>query len=101
MRSIAATILLFSCLGSAAAAERLDMQAVNDAQSPNGKIAKTAISPSIVKAQVLLDRARFSPGEIDGKPGENFSKALKAFEDRNGLPVSGQLSGEVWQKLTA
>ena len=34
----------------------------------------------IIKTEVLLARVGFSPGAIDGRDGENFRKALAAFE---------------------
>ncbi|MGY3644933.1 peptidoglycan hydrolase-like protein with peptidoglycan-binding domain [Bradyrhizobium sp. LM4.3] len=51
--------------------------------------------------QVLLERAHFSPGEIDGRFGENAKKALRAFEEAQQLPVSDDLNADVWGKLAA
>src|SRR3954451_872441 len=52
-----------------------------------------------IKAQVLLDRARFSPGVIDGKRGENFSNALRVFQEQNGLKATSELDTPTWEKL--
>jgi lipoprotein-anchoring transpeptidase ErfK/SrfK len=75
------------------------MQAVNEAQFEAGKAASPAKEPLLVKAQVLLSRAHFSPGEIDGKPGANFSKALSAFAMDRGLEGTGKLNEGVWREL--
>ena len=40
--------------------------------------------------QVLLDKQGFSVGQIDGKPGANFSHALAAFQSARKLPASGE-----------
>lgn len=56
--------------------------------------------PVLVRAEVLLDRAGFSPGAIDGRDGENLQRALKAFAAAHGLTSTGALDAAVWQALS-
>lgn len=55
--------------------------------------------PDIIRAQILLERARFSPGAIDGLGGDNTAQAVAAFEEANDLPVDGQLDEQVFARL--
>jgi len=49
--------------------------------------------------QVLLDRAGFSPGQIDGKFGANASHALSAFQQSHNLTPTGQPDCDSWHAL--
>lgn len=44
--------------------------------------------PDMLATQVMLDRARFSPGEIDGKGGPNTNRAIEAFERAKGTTAA-------------
>jgi lipoprotein-anchoring transpeptidase ErfK/SrfK len=41
--------------------------------------------PPMLAVQVLLDRAHFSPGELDGKGGPNTDRAIAAFEKSSSI----------------
>ena len=101
MKIVAYAVLgLVGLTGSVLAeSPKLDLDAVNGATwSAKGGKSKE-IDPILVKAQVLLDRARFSPGVIDGHDGDNLKNAIKAFEKAHDLKPDGALDEAVWTKL--
>ena len=55
--------------------------------------------PSVLRAQVLLDRALFSPGIIDGRWGKNVAKAVYFFQQREGLRTTGRVDSLTFQRL--
>ena len=78
----------------------LQAAAINEATWPLSEPAAPAKSAALVRAEVLLARARFSPGMIDGQDGGNLQNAVAAFEAAKGLPVDGNLNPQVWTALT-
>ena len=57
--------------------------------------------PAVVRAQILLDRARFSPGQIDGTYGDDLAVAVKAYREAHQLSSSGEIDAEMWRLLDA
>ena len=54
---------------------------------------------AVLRAQILLDRAHFSPGEIDGRGGSNTRRAISGFQASRDLPVTGTLDDATWAAL--
>jgi len=54
---------------------------------------------TVLAAQVMLDVAGFSAGEIDGRAGRNFGRAVAAFQRRHGLAVSGRVDEATLARL--
>src|SRR5713226_284856 len=75
-------LLLGLAIAVPAQSSPLSSGAVNAAQF-SGKETR-GLDAVLLKAQVMLDRAGFSPGAIDGRDGANFAKALRAFQAANG-----------------
>jgi lipoprotein-anchoring transpeptidase ErfK/SrfK len=98
---LASVFALSAFPGLIAMAASLNADVINSATPRADSQPKRGLDPLIVKTQILLDRAHFSPGEIDGKDGENVEKALVAFAAAQGTAWQGKWSDDLWTKLTA
>jgi lipoprotein-anchoring transpeptidase ErfK/SrfK len=76
-------------------------QAVNAAAFDPAATTPEAKKAYLTRAQVLLDRAHFSPGVIDGQEGNNLTLAISAFQEAHRLTVDGKLSPATWDALAA
>ena len=94
------SILILAFLPFAVAAAELDPAGINAADY-------AALNPDrdmhaeIVKAQILLDRANLSPGEIDGRYSARLEQAIAAFAEAYGLPADTGWDRAFWLALTS
>jgi lipoprotein-anchoring transpeptidase ErfK/SrfK len=94
-------------LSLAAAIARGSPQQERPAPEHSGAASKGATDSSAqprsdaVAVQVMLDRADFSPGVIDGRSGGNTAKALAAYEKNGGDPNALPLQPTTEYTITA
>src|SRR5579883_473842 len=75
----------------------LDVNQINNASQPD--ISSGTKGPGVVRAQILLARAHFSCGQIDGDYGSNLQKAVAAFQGERQIPMNGNLDAPTWAAL--
>lgn len=73
---------------------------VNDA-SLSAPVGAGASGAATLRAQILLERANFSPGEIDGSYGGNMKLAIAAFQSAKGIKSTGEVDADTWTALNA
>jgi lipoprotein-anchoring transpeptidase ErfK/SrfK len=92
MKAIFTILCVLAVIGSAEAAQTAVQ---TDTVGPKSR------GPSVLRAQILLDRAGFSPGEIDSVYGSNLRGAIRGFQAARQLPVTGEIGPETWSLLNA
>ena len=83
--------------GAAGATAVAGVSALLPDEAPSGLDARSA---QVLAVQVLLDRAKHSPGVIDGKTGGNTRRAILAYQKANALAATGEVSSALLDHLT-
>jgi lipoprotein-anchoring transpeptidase ErfK/SrfK len=79
---------------------RYDPAIVNNAATMD-VLDKDAEGSAVLRAQILLSRAHFSVGEIDGRMGTNALHAVAGFRAARGLPAGESVDADVWKALNS
>jgi len=73
--------------------------ATNDATKKPALNSASKAGSAILRAQILLDRAHCSPGEIDGRYGSNTRLAVTEFNLSHGIAGGANVTATTWAAL--
>lgn len=97
MRRLLILLAAFASLPALAAPETSIVDAVN--ANTTRLVTRGSKGPQVLRAQILLDRAHFAPGQIDGQYGSNLRQAIAGFQRSRGLKVTGSVDAATWRAL--
>jgi lipoprotein-anchoring transpeptidase ErfK/SrfK len=75
-----------------------DLAAINNPAATD-QLNANSQGPAVLRAQILLGRAKFSVGEIDARMGSNALQAIAGFRAARGLPAGTSVDADVWKAL--
>jgi lipoprotein-anchoring transpeptidase ErfK/SrfK/peptidoglycan hydrolase-like protein with peptidoglycan-binding domain len=89
-----------SATTTAVTRKRTELQ-VSKINDPNNRdpVGTHSEGDGVIRAAILLDRLKFSPGEISKSYGNNLAKAIRAFQSASGLPSTGNVDSTTWAAL--
>jgi lipoprotein-anchoring transpeptidase ErfK/SrfK len=96
---VAASLVVIVAIAPASAPGQTIDAATVDTEAAGATIGKASPAAAILRAQVRLDRAGFSVGEIDGRCGDNTARAITAFQRAHDLEPTGTVDAATWMAL--
>jgi len=104
--AVTASFIAFAVAGAAEPAKRpatpvaLSTAGIEIEDSTKaGAVGPGATGSRVTRAQILMDRAKFSPGEIDGVYGNDFGVAVRGYQESHGLKPTGTIDAGMWRLL--
>jgi lipoprotein-anchoring transpeptidase ErfK/SrfK len=96
---IAATLVLASSIIAAPVAGNFISGQVEQAAAE--PVGPGATGACVIRLQILLACSRFSPGEIDGRYGDDLAIAIKGYQENHELKPTGVADAATWKLLNS
>ena len=68
-------------------------------RATTARVGPGSSGPAVLRAEILLDRAHFSCGQIDGRYSQNLKNAIEAYQSAHQLRADGVVGRTMWQIL--
>ncbi len=103
------TVFLFLSLLSGTSQARVQREPTAAIASPSpaasinrattARVGPGSSGSAVLRAEILLDRAHFSCGQIDGRYSQNLENAIEAYQSAYQLKVDGVVGRSMWTLL--